>query len=114
MLLRSFFRGKVLTLQLQKCIWAYFHDHFRRRRNAVAEDDIQFFKHVPDTVLQTLHGELYRTSITEHPIFGICSSTESELLDILCHKGVRVVELQKLANLFTQGSTANHMYIVHQ
>jgi len=111
-LLRNYFRGSALTLQLQKHIWQCFHEHYSKKQTSIKEEEIEFLQHTPENVMIMLHGELYKNQITKHPLLRICQGMEKDFMDMICHRAVTSTECGKQQTFFMRNAGSKAMYIV--
>mmetsp|Transcript_33838 Transcript_33838/g.79089 ORF Transcript_33838/g.79089 Transcript_33838/m.79089 type:complete len:1025 (-) Transcript_33838:130-3204(-) len=111
-LVRSFIGQKSLSLELGNRIWTFLQKHYTSSvpKRALHEQDVAFFKLMPDSLRVSLHVEMFLPLLMQTTFFISLQHTDAYTLVRICHVAMTEKSLSMNQELFSYCELALGMY----
>jgi hypothetical protein len=108
--LRKYITQNEISQSLGNTITCFQRKHSLLERRRVREDDMQFFKMLPESIRCELHFQAFSPLFERHPLFQRLCQMDDGLMQELCHEAAAEISLGSSEELFHPGQKALFMY----
>mmetsp|Transcript_175665 Transcript_175665/g.557852 ORF Transcript_175665/g.557852 Transcript_175665/m.557852 type:complete len:778 (+) Transcript_175665:104-2437(+) len=111
--IREFMLTRGVSTDLFARIQNFFKRSYRKQKKLLREEDIVFFRQLPEILRIQMHLEIYSPKLLLHPVFDVFCETDRDLFKKICH--VAMTETCYLAgqDVFIDGTKASGFYFVN-